>query len=238
MTRPISELRTKSSDANTFSLCFNAATATPRITIPKHASFDSLTSLTVEAWIKPNIPTYAARVVDYMSGNNGFGLYLTTSGSIQPSVGNGAIVTPTSTLKINVASWNHVAFTWNGSSIVMFINGKLSNSSPQVGGNTGSGGTTLYIGNRAASDRAFVGLLQEIRISNTVRYTADFDVPTAPFEYDANTILLTHLDEGTGTTITDSTPLAHVGTLEGTTLPLWSGGKLKKAGTVERLSVV
>jgi len=50
---------------------------------------------------------------------------------------------------------------------------------------------------------AFSGWLDEMRVSNTLRYSANFSLPTAPFSPDANTLALYHFDEGTGTTLDD-----------------------------------
>ena len=57
----------------------------------------------------------------------------------------------------------------------------------------------IQVGCAKAATEGFYGVLDELRISSTVRYTDDFDVPTAAFKHDADTFLLYHLDEGTGT---------------------------------------
>lgn len=51
---------------------------------------------------------------------------------------------------------------------------------------------------------SFSGWVDEIRFSNTVRYTSAFTPPNAPFTPDANTVGLYHLDEGSGTTVLDA----------------------------------
>src|SRR5262249_59346735 len=50
----------------------------------------------------------------------------------------------------------------------------------------------------------FNGLIDEVRISNVVRYTASFAPQLANFSPDANTVALYHLDEGNGTTTADA----------------------------------
>ena len=37
-------------------------------------------------------------------------------------------------------------------------------------------------------------MVDELRLSTTARYTANFTAPTAPFQNDANTVLLLHMD--------------------------------------------
>jgi hypothetical protein len=55
---------------------------------------------------------------------------------------------------------------------------------------------------------SFSGWLDEIRLSNVERYTADFTPPTDPFVTDGNTLALYHLDEGFGDLIGDSSGAA------------------------------
>jgi hypothetical protein len=51
---------------------------------------------------------------------------------------------------------------------------------------------------------SYNGWMDELRISNVLRYSANFIRPNAPFTSDANTVALYHFDEGSGITITDS----------------------------------
>ncbi|MCS6841400.1 MAG: LamG domain-containing protein, partial [Roseiflexus sp.] len=53
---------------------------------------------------------------------------------------------------------------------------------------------------------SYIGLLDDIRISNGVRYTGAFPRPTAPHAADGQTVALYRFDEGSGTTIIDSAP--------------------------------
>ncbi|MBP6396684.1 MAG: LamG domain-containing protein [Saprospiraceae bacterium] len=49
----------------------------------------------------------------------------------------------------------------------------------------------------------FSGWLDEVRISDTLRYSTNFIPPTAPYSADIRTVALYHLNEGSGTTIYD-----------------------------------
>ncbi len=51
---------------------------------------------------------------------------------------------------------------------------------------------------------AYTGLIDEIRLSNSLRYDGSFTRPSQPFATDANTVALYHLDEGSGTLANDS----------------------------------
>ena len=66
----------------------------------------------------------------------------------------------------------------------------------------------------------FLGRLEELRISDSKRYSGNFEVAKNPFEADANTIALYHFEEESGAEVLDSSGNNHHGTWIGT--PLWS----------------
>jgi Concanavalin A-like lectin/glucanases superfamily len=51
---------------------------------------------------------------------------------------------------------------------------------------------------------SYNGIIDEVRISDNIRYSANFARPTVPFTTDANTRLLYHFDEAAGLVVTDS----------------------------------
>ena len=55
---------------------------------------------------------------------------------------------------------------------------------------------------------SYSGWVDEVRLSTVIRYTANFTRPTQPFTTDAATAALYHFDEGSGTTLTDSSGAA------------------------------
>jgi hypothetical protein len=60
---------------------------------------------------------------------------------------------------------------------------------------------------------AFNGFIDELRLSNKVRYPGPFPKPTAAFVVDANTMALYHFDEPSGTDIVDAAGNASPGVL-------------------------
>ena len=75
--------------------------------------------------------------------------------------------------------------------------------------------SVLEIGAGSSGDY-LTGYMDEIRISNTARYTADFTPTTTAFTSDANTKLLIHSNTTMGsTTFTDSSSGAHTITAVG-----------------------
>ena len=121
----------------------------------------------------------------------------------------------------NVADgrWHHVAATRaEAGDLRLFVDGRLvaegagapGDMSYRDGRGTDYPGSDPYLvlgaeKHDAGSDfPSFNGWLDELRVSNTVRYTADFDVPAAAFEPDAQTVGLFHMDEGGGDRLGDS----------------------------------
>ncbi len=114
--------------------------------------------------------------------------------------------------------WHHVAVTRRTTGeMAIFVDG-------QPDGNTaGAAGDASYRDGRASDwpwdpyivlgaekhdagfeYPSFSGWLDELRISNIVRYSGAFTPPSAPFTPDANTMALYHFDEGSGVIANDS----------------------------------
>jgi hypothetical protein len=116
--------------------------------------------------------------------------------------------------------WRHIAITRNASDgrVRLFVNGVLDATSP-TSPNTGNisyrdGRYTAYPNSDPflvlgaekhdyPGSLYYSGWLDEMRISNIIRYTSNFTPPSAPFTTDANTVGLYHFNEGSGTTLTD-----------------------------------
>lgn len=81
----------------------------------------------------------------------------------------------------------HLAGTFDGKTLQMFVNGKLTDTRQLTGSFTGSGFPMTIAAspspNENGIDFAFAGLIDQVRISKTVRYSANFEVP-AVFDAD------------------------------------------------------
>lgn len=94
-------------------------------------------------------------------------------------------------------TWYHIAVSRSAGTLQVFLNGTsiLSTSN-----STNFTQTVLQIGDARGGSYDGNGYMDEIRISNTARYTANFTAPTAPFVNDDNTLLLIHADGTNATT--------------------------------------
>jgi hypothetical protein len=89
--------------------------------------------------------------------------------------------------------WTHFAWTWDGTTQKMYINGVMS-ASAAVSSFAGSSSPLSFGFNldNAPSNWYYQGYATNIRFSNIIRYTTDFDPLTESkkFTSDANTVLL------------------------------------------------
>jgi hypothetical protein len=99
-------------------------------------------------------------------------------------------ITATGTISTN--TWYHVAAVRSGGTITIYRDG----TSVGTGSSSGTVGnaTNAYFGTISNSGDDYQGHLDEIRYSNTARYTTTFTPSTTPFVNDANTLLLIHAD--------------------------------------------
>jgi len=106
---------------------------------------------------------------------------------------------------ISANTWHHIAIVRQSTTLTIYVDGvskgSTSNSinytvASQIRiGSFGSGGGLSYN-----------GYMDEMRVSNTARYTTGFSAPAAAFTNDANTLLLLHMNgTNNSTTFTDDT---------------------------------
>lgn len=106
---------------------------------------------------------------------------------------------------ISANTWYHAAAVKNGTDLKLYLDGtEISTLSLSGGTYAAAGNNELRIGSNGAAVTDTNGHIDEVRISNSARYTANFSVPTAAFVNDSDTLLLIHCDgTDTSTTFTD-----------------------------------
>ena len=205
---------------------------------------------TVEMWFKPDSifkadthdPDYTYLFCKNISGNwpGDMGMHwIRGQGDMKCFVQSGdAVNYPTQDLSsitpVFLPRWYHVAYVWDVTdSMRLFINGVQS---PDVEPNTDgefclpvtNGDQIITIGSGAQDhhfDRyeTWRGMIDEVRISATARYTEDFVPPEEPFAVDGYTVALWHFDDGEGTIATDATGYGFDGILGGADVAGYEG---------------
>ena len=102
------------------------------------------------------------------------------------------LVTTGSSLSWVDGTWYHIALVRNGSSYVIYRDG-VSVTSATASGTLSDISSALYIGQQGSSSYTD-GYFDEIRISDSARYTSSFTPSTTAFTADSNTKLLIHSD--------------------------------------------
>ena len=150
-----------------------------------------------------------------------FGVSL-AGGRIAVGVSNGSEqVTLCGVRSVADGAWHHIVITRESSSgnLRIFINGSLDTetygptgdiqypdgySAPQTTDRVLVIAANKYSLTDTDYFPAFNGFLDEIRLSNVIRYHSNFPRPIHPYETDANTVALFHFDEGYGDTLYDT----------------------------------
>ena len=119
-------------------------------------------------------------------------------------------------------SWNHVAVTFDGSTLTLWVNG-VADATLSVSGAITDTGNLLAFGTDVGHTVWFAGIVDEARISDLARYTDTFIPPTS-LGTDGNVVGYWPCNEGTGITVGDASGNGHDGTLEGAPVPTWVDG--------------
>jgi len=198
-------------------------------------------TITVEAWVYPTVISDAG--VDrnnfiYSSyyaalGNHKFNVYLSGATSAGWHTSNGSV---------HENAWQHLAFTYDGTNLKMYINGQLDKTVGVTG--TISSVATLDIGRRpdsTSSPYLMQGKVDDVKVYNYARSAAqiayDYNKgkPVAHYKFDEGTGTIAHnaesaanegaapvgwwrMDEGTGGTTADESGNGNTGTLYPQTL--------------------
>lgn len=147
---------------------FNSA----KITVPNTASLNS-TSLTLEAWIKADswqVSSWQGSILSkdgWATGDNGYCLRVGANGTLSFNIGNSGWHEATSSAVMAINQWYHVAGTYDGTSLKVYINGILANTVVYVG-TIQSTTYDLTIGDFAyasgGGNRYFDGQIDEARV--------------------------------------------------------------------------
>lgn len=175
--------------------------------------------VTLEARVRLSSLHAAANVVSWL-GDHWMTIYESGGWGVGKRNGGESILHRMTAPPGEQITW--LAATWNGSEVELFVNGVRAVTRPQVYPLAPTRGG-LYLGGvprerlpeqEREAGRFFAGIIDEVRISRGVRYTASY-TPVARLEADADTLALYHFEEGGGTRLEDSSGHDHHGRIVG-----------------------
>jgi hypothetical protein len=156
-----------------------------RVDIPDNPTLDLTSAMTLEAWVYPTALS-GWRTVILKETSNGLAYslyahdnapqpaaYVNTGGGDISTVGNQGLT---------LNAWTHLAATYNGSILRIFVNGSEVGSR-SVGGSIVGSNSALRVGGNALWGEYFSGLIDEVRIYNRAltqgEILADMNTPVA-----------------------------------------------------------
>ncbi len=138
-----------------------------QVAVPDSASLDLADEMTLEAWVRPTSANAGWRtvVLKEQADDLVYGLYAAATG-FRPSGhvfvgGDDERVQAPSALPAN--QWSHLATTYDGSALRIYVNGSLADTFATTGVMTASSGT-LRIGGNTIWNEWFDGSIDEIRV--------------------------------------------------------------------------
>jgi len=143
-------------------LSFNGTNA--RVNINNATSLQLRSGMTLEAWVYPTSVSSAWRDVIY-KGNDNYYLEGTSPNSSRPAMGGtfGGNLYGTSPLTAN--TWAHLAASYDGATMRLYVNGVQVASRAQTGA-IATSTNPLQIGGDSIYGQYFAGRIDEVRIYN------------------------------------------------------------------------
>ncbi len=209
------------------------------VNVPHHASLNVTETFTIEFWLKTENPYQAdSRILEKGKWDEYFVGFYDAEGTIAGALRK--VVTgdisrmkfvagPTQTV-LAPNTWYHIAVTYNGTFAKIYVNGVEEGSKPALASPRQLLGDLVIgaVGRRGVTDAHFQGTLDDLRIWNVAKSTAEVNGQMFA-ELDgtqAGLVACFNFNEGTGQTAGDVSPFANNGQL-GTTPgadtgdPLW-----------------
>jgi hypothetical protein len=181
-------------------LSFNGSSSW--VTVADANDLDSTSALTLEAWVRPTALGTAWRTVVFKERSGGMVYSLYANQDTGRPVGQLWLTSERNAVGsagLALNAWSHLASTYDGSNLRLYVNGALVSTTPVSGSLAASTGV-LRIGGNGVWPEWFAGLIDEVRVYNralsaseiqsdmntAVGTTADTSPPSAPANLRAN----------------------------------------------------
>lgn len=137
------------------------------VNIPNESTFDFTNAMTVEAWIRVNAFTTPYQAIVTKGGASWRIQRYASTNLIEYSINIGGVnKTVVGSRSVNDGKWHHIAGTYNGSQLTLYIDGTVDGYI-SCSGNIDNNNYNVYIGENAENTgRYFNGQIDEVRLWN------------------------------------------------------------------------
>ena len=160
-------------------LAFNGSSA--RVRVEDSASLDLTSAMSLEAWVYPAASQSGWRAVVQKEADS----YLLSAsshvGDLRPATGvtvNGSVPNAFGPTALPVGAWTHLAVTYDGAALRLFVNGMQAASTP-VSGNITPTANPLWIGGNSPYGEYFNGRIDEVRVYRVALSQAEIQADMA-----------------------------------------------------------
>ena len=161
-------------------LAFNGSNSW--VTVNDSASLNLVNGLTLEAWVRPTLNT-DWRTIMLKEWDAVYELYASTTTGPGTGVNIGGYQEVFSSTPLPTNTWSHVAATWDGATLRLYVNGVLV-ASRAATGTPATSTNPLRIGGNAHWGEYFAGTIDEVRIYKRALSAAeiqtDMNTPVGP----------------------------------------------------------
>src|SRR6188472_1929439 len=160
-------------------LSFNGSSA--RVRVPDSASLDLTTQATLEAWVYPAATQSGWRAVVQKEPDSYLLSASTHVGALRPGAGvtvGGSVPTIFAPSALPVGVWSHLAMTYDGTQLRMFVNGTQVSSAPLTGPISPTT-SPLWIGGNSPYGEYFSGRIDEVRVYRSALTQAEIQTDMA-----------------------------------------------------------
>ena len=161
-------------------LVFNGTNT--RVQIPASPTLNPTGAVTMEAWVYPTVAQAGWRAI-IQKEVDAWLLHASSGGTLMPAAGGtyggaGAVTFASTSIPVN--AWTHLAQTYDGATIRLYVNGVVASSLPKTGAletNT----SPLSIGGTNAYGEFFQGFIDDVRVYDRAltpsEITSDMNTP-------------------------------------------------------------
>ncbi len=152
------------------------------VTVNDSASLNLVNRLTLEAWVSPTVSS-GWRTIMLKELDEIYSLYANSSSGPFAGMNIGGYQEIFSSTRLPTNTWSHVAATWDGTTLRLYVNG-VQVASRAVAGTLLTTSNPLRIGGNANWGEYFAGTIDEVRVYNRALSAAeiqsDMNTPISP----------------------------------------------------------